>query len=512
MERRVWSVLIVFLFVFSLAGAAHSWQGRMAGMGDPFGLVMDESDFLIHPSEIAEGKGINFYGNYRFNWLDVTDWNYTAKYFDSSTGALVARFPFRTNGDDRQHDALVGAALPLGPGRLGVFFQYAGGYADFQGHELIPGSYNRYSFDDSLNAFTLRALYGIPMGALKLGSEFQIGYQKAKNTDDFFSNNGNQVFLNDIIGAHIPSINTFPFQFPYDSKWWNMGFKSSLEGPLGPGKLSATVRGGFIFSGDNDLHYRNILPFVPFVLESINFDGNVEGWNMGGDLWWRTSLGNGLSLPLLLRVDYDKKTWDGRGADVSLGSVLFPDDPIRYRSSEKNFQVEVGGGLDKDFGKGARAAIGLYYNYLNTNRSYFYQFEFQKTDHTDYPHQMEHRGILKIAAEKEFCPSFTARLGLNVFFGWVNEGYKFRESLAPFGGTVEHISIDGPNWGGVLSLGGTVKLSRFNLEPFVSVGYRRLDLDGEDGFRGTFFGSGISLDMDKLKEVWSIGGGLSVKY
>jgi len=513
MEKRIWSVLTVFLFVFSLAGAAHSWQGRMAGMGNPFGLVMDESDFLIHPSEIAEGKGINFYGNYRFNWLDVTDWNYTAKYFDSSTGALVARFPFRTNGDDRQHDALVGVALPLGPGRLGVFFQYAGGYADFQGHELIPDSYNKYTFDDSLNAFTLRVLYGIPMGALKLGSEFQIGYQKAKNTDDFFNDNGSQVFLNDIIGSHIPSINTFPFQFPYDSKWWNMGFKSSLEGPLGPGKLSATVRGGFIFSGDNDLHYRNILPFVPFVLESINFDGNVEGWNMGGDLWWRTSLGNGLSLPLLLRVDYDKKTWDGRGADVSLGSVLFPDDPIRYRSSEKNFQVEVGGGLDKDFGKGARAAIGLYYNYLNTNKSYFYQFEFQKTDHTDYPHQMEHRGILRIAGEKEFCPVFTARLGLNLFFGWVNEGYKFRESFVPFGATtVEHISIDGSNWGGVLSLGGTVKLSRFNLEPFVSVGYRRLDLDGEDGFRGTFFGSAISLNMDKLKEEWSIGGGFSIKY
>jgi hypothetical protein len=505
MEKKVWPVLIVFLFVFSLAGAAHSWQGRMAGMGDPFGLVMDESDLLIHPSEIAEGKGINFYGNYRFNWLDVTDWNYTAKYFDSSTGALVARFPFRTNGDDRQHDALVGVAIPLGPGRLGVFFQYAGGYADFQGHELIPGSYNRYSFDDSLNAFNLRVLYGIPMGALKLGSEFQIGYQKAKNTDTFFSNN-DQVFLNDIIGAHIPSINTFPFQFPYDSKWWNMGFKSSLEGPLGPGKLSATVRGGFIFSGENDPHYRIISP-PSSVFENVNFDGNVEGWNTGGDLWWRTPLTNGLSLPLLIRVDYDKKTWDGKGVNVPFGDL-----PIRYRSNEKNFQVEAGGGLDKDFGKGTRAAAGLYYNYVNSNRSYFYQYPDQKTDHTDYPHQIEHRGILKIAAEKEFCPSFTARLGLNVFFGWVNEGYKFRESLAPFGGTVEHISIDGPNWGGVLSLGGTVKLSRFNLEPFVSVGYRRLDLDGEDGFRGTFFGSGISLDMDKLKEVWSIGGGLSIKY
>jgi len=513
MEKRVWPVLIVFLFVFSLAGVAHSWQGRMESMGNPFGLVMDESDFLIHPAGIADGKGINFYGNYRFNWLNVTHWDYTAKYFNSSTGVLVSRLPFRTTGHETEHDVLVGAALPLGPGRLGVFFQYANRDGDFDGHELQPGEYDRFTFDDSLNSFTLRALYGIPMGAVKLGTEFQLGYQKAKNTDEFISINGNQVFRNDIIGSHIPDLNTFPFQFPYDSKWWNMGFKSSLEGPLGPGKLSATIRGGFIFGGDNDLHYRNILPFVPFVLESINFDGNVEGWNIGGDLWWRTSLGNGLSLPLLLRVDYDKKTWDGKGVDVSLGNVLFIGDPIRYRSSEKDFQVEVGGGLDKDFGKGARAAIGLYYNYVNTNRSFLYQFEFQKTDHTDYPHQMEHRGILRIAGEKEFCPSFTARLGLNLFFGWVNEGYKFRESIVPFGATtVEHISIDGPNWGGALSLGGTVKLSRFNLEPFVSAGYRRLDLGGEDGFRAFMFGSSLGLNMDKFKEEWSIGGGLSIKY
>ena len=229
---------------------------------------------------------------------------------------------------------------------------------------------------------------------------------------------------------------------------------------------------------------------------------------MGGDLWWRTPLTNGLTLPLLLRVDYDKKTWGGTGLNVPDGDV-----PMRYRSHEENFQVEVGGGLDKDFGSGKRLAAGLYYNYLDSDRSYFYQFEFQKTDHTDYPHQMEHRGILRIAGEKEFCPVFTARLGLNLFFGWVNEGYKFRESFVPFGATtVEHISIDGSNWGGVLSLGGTVKLSRFNLEPFVSVGYRRLDLDGEDGFRGTFFGSAISLNMDKLKEEWSIGGGFSIKY
>jgi len=416
---------------------------------------------------------------------------------------LVSRLPFRTTGNERQHDALVGAAVPLGPGRLGLFFQYAGGYGDFEGHELIPNSYNKYSFDDSNNAFTLRVLYGIPMGDLKLGSEFQIGYQKAKNTDTFYSDNGNQVFFNDIIGAHDPFLNTFPFQFPYDSKWWNMGFKTSLEGPLGPGKLSATARGGFIFGGDNHLDYRNILPTVPAVLESIDFRGKVQGWNVGGDLWWRTPLQNGLSIPLLLRVDYDDKEWDGQGFNVPFGNL-----PYRYRSNDKNFHVEVGGGLDNDFGNGNRISGGLYYNYLDGDRAYFYQLEDQKTYHTDYPHQKEHRVSLKVAGEKEWCPSFTSRLGLNVFYGWVNEGYRFRESVVPFGGTLEHISVDGSNWGATVSLGGTVKLSRFSIEPFVSGGYRMLDLHGENGFRTT----DLVLSMDKLKEEWSIGGGFSIKY
>ena len=67
MKKTLFLFMILSFLVFSLAGIAYSWQGRMAGMGDPYGLIMDESDFLIHPAGIAKGKGINFYGNYRFN-------------------------------------------------------------------------------------------------------------------------------------------------------------------------------------------------------------------------------------------------------------------------------------------------------------------------------------------------------------------------------------------------------------------------------------------------------------
>jgi hypothetical protein len=502
MEKRFWPVLIAFFLVFSFRGMAHSWQGRIAGMGDPFGLIVDESDFLIHPAEIADGKGVNVYGNYCFNWQNVTDWNYTAKYFDIATGALIARFSFRTSGDEQKHDTLVGAALPSGPGRLGVLFQYTDGSGDFNGEErYAAGILGRYAFDDNLDVFALRALYGLPMGSFKVGGEVQLAYQKAKNEDVFAETF--QVFRNDIIGTHIPYLNTFPFQFPYDSKWWEMLFKGSLEGPLGPGKLSFTGRGGFIFSGDNELHFRNFVPAIAFVVESINFDGNVDGWKIGGDLWWRTPLKSGLSLPLLLKVDYNKKIWDGKGINVAFTNL-----PVIYRSHEKNLQVEAGGGLDKDFGKGARAAAGLYYNYSDCDRSFFYQYPFQKTDHTDYPLQKEHRVLLKVAGEKEFPPSVTARLGLNFFYGWVDEDYRFRETYSFPGGFVEHISMDGSHWGVGASLGGTIKLSRVNLEPFISGGYQRLGVDGDGGFRGT----AIGLSMDKLKEEWSLGAGFSIEY
>jgi len=59
MKRTPLLIVVLTFLVFSMAGIAHGWQGRMAGMGDPYGLIKDESDFLIHPAGIAKGQGIN---------------------------------------------------------------------------------------------------------------------------------------------------------------------------------------------------------------------------------------------------------------------------------------------------------------------------------------------------------------------------------------------------------------------------------------------------------------------
>jgi hypothetical protein len=110
-KKRHWFILILCFLVFTFGGVAYGWQGRMAGMGDPYGLVEDESDFLIHPSEMAMGEGLKFYGHYRFIYRDVNDWDYTLDRFNN-VGVLSLDLPHKSSGSEREHDALLGAAFP----------------------------------------------------------------------------------------------------------------------------------------------------------------------------------------------------------------------------------------------------------------------------------------------------------------------------------------------------------------------------------------------------------------
>src|SRR4030042_1992846 len=123
MGKRILFLMILPALVLALAGVSYGWQGRMGGMGDPFGLLADESDFLIHPAKITKGEGIKFYGDYRFLYTGVTDWIYKVDGYN-----FVSLSSFTSNsdisGDEQQHDALLGAAFPLGPGRMGLFFTY----------------------------------------------------------------------------------------------------------------------------------------------------------------------------------------------------------------------------------------------------------------------------------------------------------------------------------------------------------------------------------------------------
>jgi len=509
-------LVILGFLILIFAAPAYSWQGRMAGMGDPYGLLEDESDFLIHPAGIAKGQGIAFYGHYRFTWRDVKDWNYTATALDPTTGGLIETWPYRGSGHEQQHNGLLGAAFPLGSGRMGLFFEYLGKRGDFDGDEdnRAPGDswYHLYRLENHLDSFALRLLSGFPMGDFKVGGEIQLAHRREENrtffNEDWFGGGvGTRNFItNDIFGQFIEWTNLFPFMFPFDSKSYEAIFKGSLDGALGAAKISLTGRGGFIFSGDNKLKTKETYPSAG----SIDMDGNVEGWRLGGDFWLRYPLKNGLSVPLVLRIEYQKKTRDGDGT----GTGTYAGSTFDYENEQRIFQVEAGGGIDKELSKGTRIAGGLYYRYLQNRNDFLltelYLPQQANYDHSGYPDQTEHRLTIRLLGEKEFSSSVAIRMGLNFFYGWVSEDYKFAytDIVTPSDNYSTRTSLDGNRWGINASLGSTFKFQRFSLEPFIGGGYENLNLDG-DGFNGYY---DAPVEWDKKRKEWFIGGGFSIKF
>ena len=514
-------ILILWILILSFAGIAYGWQGRMAGMGDPYGLVEDESDFLIHPSGIAKEEGIKFYGNYRFTWQDVKDWDYTLTRFDPS--GAIQYWPHKSSGDELENDILLGAAFPMGPGRMGLFLKYAGKKNEYSGdeNELRSGSpfFHKYNFESDLDEFALKLLYGFPMGGFKLGGEIHLAHRQEDN-DTFF--NGQQTLVirrywaNNPFGEEDPHRNLFPFLFPYDSKYWEAIFKGSVEAALGPAKLALTMRGGFIFEGENDYDFMR-LQSNSSILRGGKMNGDIEGWSVGSDLFLRYPLGKDLTLPFLLKIGYQKKTRDGEGPGFSSsGSGDWAGDFFKCKNREKVFQIEVGGGADEELAKGARIAAGIYYGFFRNKNDFSLIQRSGGTlffwDHSNYPDHTVHQVILRLSGEKEFTPMVTLRMGLNFFYGWVDEYYKLNTS--PSGGGNPHLnknSLDGSHWGIGVSIGGTVKFQQLSLEPFLGAGYQKLNLDGS-GFQT---GPTIPIrayEMDKSRKDLSIGGGFSIKF
>jgi len=487
---------ILSFFVLSMVVPVYSWQGRMAGMGDPYGLVEDESDFLIFPAKIAQGQGLKFYGDYRFTYTDVTDWNYNLDQLNTA-GTLTGFSNYDTSGHEYKHNALLGAGFPLGPGRMGLFFTYDGMRGNYDGNEAILGTsnYAKYHLTKDLDNFALRLLYGLPSGSFKLGGEFQLAYRQEE------SRNSMPGYLNYTLGTQIPNRNLTPFQLPYDSSYWEALFKGSLERKVGPLDLEFALRGGFIFGGNNNFR----LTQTTIVIDDDS--GDVDGWRIGGDLWTRYPLATDLTLPFLIRVDYQEKSRDGVGLRPGSG-YNYP-----YDTHEKNLQLETGGGVDKIFGKGTRIAAGIYYNYLHGEYDFRLKEVFGGTvgqvwNHKNYPDSTEHQVMLRLAGEHEFSPTAALRMGLNFFYGWVREDFKFSYGSS----YTDDITPDGSHWGIGASLGGTIKILPITLEPFINGGWQKLSLNG-DGERTLSTGAINNLwEMDKLRKEWSIGGGFSIKF
>lgn len=510
MRRGFLFLLCLLLLGFSLSGVSYGWQGRMGGMGDPYGLVQDESDFLIHPAKIVKGEGTKLYGDYRFTYRGVPDWSYSVDWFP-----FMASESYDTSGHELRHDSLLGIAFPLGSGRMGIFFDYTGTRGDYDGegsYIVVPQPQSSYDLTSDLDAFTVSLLYGLPIGgSFKLGGEAQLAYRQEE--DETFSNDTLTTLLNNPLGSYnmFPPIfeNLFPFMRPYDSSYLEVLFKGSLEGTVGPLETSFTLRGGVIVWGKNQY---NFLYSARGLTWGSDVDGDVQGWRIGGDLWARYPVSEGLTLPFLVSVDYQDKTRDGDG----LGLYGLTNNEVSYENEETALKLTVGGGIDTtELVKKWRLAGGVYYNYLNGTNDFSYMVVPLANfiiDHSKCPDSAEHQVMLRLTGEHELSSAFTLRGGLNFFYGWLREGYTRFGSMPPNPTFQDDLSLHGSHWGIGGSVGGSLKLQRITLEPFVGGGYQSFDLDG-DGESVVVGGPLYSLDeMEKTQREWFVGGGLSVLF
>ncbi len=484
--------LLIFTLFFCFSMVSHGWQGRMAGMEDPYGLIADESDYLIHVAKIADDKAVNFYGGYRFTYTEVDKWKIEF---------TPAPYDFNFYGKEINHKALLGSSFALGPGRMGVFFVYDETKSDLKFQNSIADM--NIKNDNDLDNFHMRLIYGIPVGNFLFGAEAGIAYRKEKNSLHLYGTGGG--VLNYHIYEALEANSITPPVIPYDAAYWEIPLKVGLAGKLGTLDTQFTMRGGVIIAGDNTLR---IGVFEPGFSIYDDIDGDAKGWSAGADLWLRYNLGNGLSLPFLIRADYLSKVRDARGNLVNMSPLILFD----YENKETAFNFTLGGGVNKTFSQNTSLAAGVYYSYLTNNKEAIllvfddgiYSGEYFLDD---LPSVVEHRVTLRLAGEEVLSPAVTLRTGLGCFYGLVTQDIVFGE-IYPSPEKIK-LASEGYQWGVGASFGASIKLTPVTLEPFINGGYQHLKLS-DDSYENGILVPGVSRN-DK-REQWYVGGGLAVKF
>ena len=494
MRKRFGFIAVLSVLAVLLAMPSWGWQGRMAGLGDAAGLVADESDFLIHPAAIATGKGFNAYGHYRLTYEKTKNWEYSA-----SVPAMDVIYPFTAAGRLWKHEGQLGAALGLGPGRLGVFFDYTTASGKYTGAEVYEGQfgpgYENFELENKLDNFALKAIYGLPVGPVNVGAELGLAYVKEEQKNLMPT----EMLVNYPWGAEdYPEYNLLPYIIPFDSKYWEANAKVSAAGKTGPVSYMFTLRGGLPFAADNEYVYSDLED-----PESFWAEGKVKGFNVAGDLWMRYAVSDNISLPFVVSAGFKKITRDGSG---------FFDGgfPIEYEHEAKDIFVTVGGGAEMTPTSGTRLAAGLYYNYLKSEQNA--QFiepgdpSWYFDNYTDMPKTSEHRLTLRLLAEQELNSVLSLRGGLSAFYGLAKRDYSYYAMSDSDMYWPVDVSADGAHYGVNASLGASIKAGAVVLEPFINAGYAKLKTDG-DGV--TWF---VPTYVEANKTNWLAGGGLSVKF
>jgi hypothetical protein len=522
MSIFIFLVVIIVLCVVS----AQAWQGRMAGMGDIYGLVEDESDFLTHPADIAVGKGFTFYSNMYYGVQTTDRFSYSYAVHDPAYDPANPFFSlwdanYDAAGRESRYGGLLGGAFPLGAGRVGVFFQYTGLDGSLRGDraDTVYWGGNSHMFPpllfdqkNKLDDVALRILYGIPASTnLKLGVEFKIDYKKEKNQTFI------DIYTNALTGWSDGGYDLLHLGVPYDSEYYEASMKASLETMIGSAKTSFTARGGIPFSTKNNYYH------AASTYYGVDNDGEINGHTIGADVWVRLPINNSLSLPILVKYDYKKVNRKAEGQGTGGWDFRY----IKHSSQEKSMAFTAGGGADYTPYAGTKIAGGLYYTYFKNSTDFAFMYReipypiyWYRYEHSGYPKITENRISFKAACEKTVSSAVTLNGGLNAFYGQVTQNNDF--SLYPAGPPVYTIrgfssSMKGNRWGAGASASATIKIGGQIIEPYIVGGFERLNLSG-DGLsyqEYLFIGNvidGVYPHVDLKKKVWCIGGGLSLRF
>lgn len=493
MKKSLWMLFVLMLMlIWTMPSLA--WQGRVAGAGDALGLLEDESDLLVHPALIADGKKFNAYGHYRLTYEKTTQWDYTV-----SAPTYGVQYPYAASGYAWKNEGQLGAAFQLGAGRMGVFFDYSGSRGKYSGEENYAGfggpDFIRYDLDSKMDNFALKVIYGLPLQAVKLGGEFQIAYRNEEQQTVFTDDDGDVTTNYPWAAENDPAFNLYPYMIPYKSKYWEAQGKVSVGGNIGPAKYAFTLRGGLPFASDNQYDRGDYV---------YAMEGKVKGFNVAGDFWLRAPVSDRVVLPFVMSAGYKTAKRDGEYDEGGIWTV-------NYEHEIKDMFVKVGGGVDITPAKGTKVAAGLYYDFLrSTQNAHFRDFyspaEFYVDDYTDMPKYTEHRLTVKALAEKELSQNVALRGGFSVFYGLAKQDFAYaaNDEEGPF--LPVDMSSTGSIYGVNASVGATVKLAPVTLEPFFNAGYMKYRTSGD----GTISTSPIDAELSRTN--WLVGGGLSVKF
>ena len=153
-------------------------------MGQPHGLIGDESDFLTHPAKIVSGEGVKYYVNYQVTYTDLIhmDSKINVGLNGSSLPVLDSN---ATSAHNNEHNSLIGAAFPFAKGGMGVFFAYDKQNGDFDTDiNVLDGELGlKSNADTRLDNYALKFIYGQPVKTLNLGFELGFAYRNEEQKE-----------------------------------------------------------------------------------------------------------------------------------------------------------------------------------------------------------------------------------------------------------------------------------------------------------------------------------------